>query len=63
MGYVGNWFQDHNFHPGGLVGFRESLRTFWEMVLLVALVVTLMVTMIVLLSAETAYTILSYLLR
>ncbi len=63
MGYVNNWFQDHNFHPENLVGFRESLKTFWETVLLVTLVVTLISTLIVLLSSETAYTILRYFLE
>ena len=61
MGYVSNWLQDHNFHSEDMAESRETLITFWEMVLLVALVVTLISTMIVLFAPETAYSILRYL--
>ena len=61
MGHVNNWLQDHNFHSEDMAESKETLITFWEMVLLVALVVTLISTMIVLFFPETAYGILRYL--
>ena len=60
MGYVSNWFHNHNFQHEDIGDPRETLRTIWETVLLVILLAMLIVTVIALVSPDTAAIILGY---
>lgn len=62
MGYVSNWLRDHNFQHEEVVESREKLKSIWETVLLIVLVAMVIVTVIALVSPDTAAIILGYFL-
>lgn len=55
MGYVSNWLNDHNFHRKDFVGF-------WETLLVIVLVAMVIITVIAVVSPDTAAIILAYFL-
>ena len=62
MGYVSNWLQDHIFHREDRIESKDTLKTIGETALLVALVAMIVVTVIALVSPDTAAIILGYFL-
>ena len=62
MGYVSNWRHDHNFQREDRVGSKDTLKTIWETVLLIVLVAMVVVTVIALVSPDTAAIVLGYFL-
>ena len=60
MGHVSDWLHDHNLQREDQIGSGGTLKTIWEMVLLVVLVTMAVMTVIALVSPDTAAVILGY---